>query len=666
MRGTSSLRQRILLFVGALVLLSLLGSVISLYRITEVNQGLDAINRVSVPLGRLFAQMQSDADVYRREADRRLGYAHWSDPHWQPKPVPKWIEDLMSSELDRTRELVAKDAPWAPDEAKNRLREWVGELAATFATIRHDTDRLYLSLSQKDDLTARTLYPVWNERLEQWARQIQWGTSEYDRTLRQGFALAQQKASDLRTGLEIILIVVISMSLMILWVGERALRPLSELTALARGIARRGIRREDKAALPEIPLNRNDEVTQLAREFHAMATALLEREKMVETQTHRLLESNRLLREMGGLNENILKSIESVLIVADLTGTITQCNPVAASWLGARVDQVLGSTLSQWKELQAFPELAPALGRVLAESQVQRIDSCRVGERYYGGHLMPLRQDEAPGAQASQGAILVLHDLTDELELQARLRQAEHLAAVGRMSAQVAHEVRNPLHSIGLEAEMACELAARHGDIALKQSLQSILGSVDRLEKITENYLKLSRMTEGRRDAVDLAEVLEGALATYVQACEAQRVRVDWGREPGSHSSLRVVGDRDLLEQALGNLIRNSLQALELHAAPGSGRISCRLGLAESGRVWLRVEDNGPGVSAEVRSRLFTPFVTSRAQGTGLGLSFVKKVIEEHGGQIEYRERPEGGAAFEIVLPQHRAERHQPGSTLHA
>src|SRR5688572_13888643 len=85
-----SLRRKILAFVGALVLMSLGASTLSLYRITEVNRLLDAINRVSVPLGRLFSQMQSDADVLRRELERSLGYSHWKDPHWRPRPIPRW------------------------------------------------------------------------------------------------------------------------------------------------------------------------------------------------------------------------------------------------------------------------------------------------------------------------------------------------------------------------------------------------------------------------------------------------------------------------------------------------------------------------------------------------------------------------------------------------
>src|SRR6185437_11270147 len=122
-----------------------------------------------------------------------------------------------------------------------------------------------------------------------------------------------------------------------------------------------------------------------------------------------------------------------------------------------------------------------------------------LSHRIYGGHVLPLRSESGD----ARGAIWVIDDLTDELDLQDRLRRAENMAAVGRMSAQVAHEVRNPLHSIGLEAEMAAELAANLGQPALKQSLQSILRGVDRLEKITENYLKLSKLSSGSRTIVD-------------------------------------------------------------------------------------------------------------------------------------------------------------------
>ncbi|MEK6578801.1 MAG: hypothetical protein AABZ55_06210, partial [Bdellovibrionota bacterium] len=86
--------------VGALVVLSIFGSTFSVYRISEVNHLLDEMNRVTVPLGRLFTQLQSDAEVYLRELDRSLGHNHWKDLHWKPRPVPSWIHDVLRNETE--------------------------------------------------------------------------------------------------------------------------------------------------------------------------------------------------------------------------------------------------------------------------------------------------------------------------------------------------------------------------------------------------------------------------------------------------------------------------------------------------------------------------------------------------------------------------------------
>jgi nitrogen fixation/metabolism regulation signal transduction histidine kinase len=463
--------------------------------------------------------------------------------------------------------------------------------------------------------------------------------------------------------LELILVIVAVLSLFLLWLGERALRPLAELTLLAREITRRGLRKEDKSLLPDIPLSRSDEVSQLAREFHRMATALIERETTVESQQKRLQEQNRLLRSMGELNQNILNSIDSVLIVTDLLGRITKCNPGALRWLDVTEDALVGTQISQWTQLQTVLEghQSEALLNLnfTGLDGVLRIGPAAVRGRTWGGQLMPLREETGE----AHGAIWVLDDLTDEIDLQERLRKAENLAAVGRMSAQVAHEVRNPLHSIGLEAEMAAEMSAKLNHGLLTGSLKSILTSVDRLQKITENYLKLTRLSGGLKSRVNLRDVLQAVLATYSPVCQDQGVQTQIHVENGA--SLETWADRDLLEQVLGNLFRNSLQALEEEKARkqslGDSQIDapwvrCTMGNTERGDLWLRVEDNGPGVPDEIEEKLFTPFFTTRAQGTGLGLSFVKKVIEDHGGSVSLLSHGASlgrtrGACFEVRLP---------------
>jgi len=210
--------------------------------------------------------------------------------------------------------------------------------------------------------------------------------------------------------------------------------------------------------------------------------------------------------------------------------------------------------------------------------------------------------------------------------------------------------VRNPLHAIGLEAEMALEEGGSALPAPARRALGVILQGVERVEKITGNYLRLSRLSSGERTRFDATEALLSVLATYAAPCEAQGVRVDWKREGGGPFWIRA--DRDLLEQALGNLLHNSLQALE--AVPkGERAIDWELRQLETGRVLLRVSDSGPGLAETVRARVFTPFVTTKAQGTGLGLSFVHRALQEQGGEARYAGAgPDGrGACFELLIP---------------
>lgn len=521
------MRTRVFGFVGALILLSLLASSLSLLQISKTNRTLDSINRVSLPLNKIFAQMQIDVDVFRREATRGIGSIHWNDEHWVARPIPKWITEVVDGELDRAEKL-ASQLPAPTTGPTIDWRVWAGELKHDFEKLKTEGALIYADLERKDLVEAARRFPAWNSTLEDWGKKFQWGIQVHEQLLRERFNDSQSSVAQLRTGLELIFAVVVGLSLLMLWVGERALRPLDELTRLVRSITERGLQRGDKEALPEIAMHRDDEVSALAREFHRMATQLLEWEKVMDGQKRSLVDQNLLLKE--------------------------------------------------------------------------------------------------------------------KVELQEKLKEIEHLAAVGRLSAQVAHEVRNPLHAIGLEAELALESATGS---SVRSALQAILASVDRLEKITENYLRLSRMGSGEKTEIDLAEVLENVLATYATSIEKatreRGVRVDWKRE--GNAPLRILVDGTNLEQAIGNLLQNALQA-------GSTQIDFRLGQLESGRVFFRIEDNGSGVSEVVRQKLFTPFSTTKAQGTGLGLSFVKKVAEESHGEVRFLESTKlGGAGFEIVLP---------------
>jgi len=642
----SPLRSRILAGVGALALLCLAGSSLSLYQIHEVNRSLDGIHRVVVPLGKSLVQLKADADLYAREFDRRLSAVHWQDPHWKPKAVPRWLPEVLQSGVGQVGELVQQKNDWSESDADAAAwRDWAEQSSVSLRSLEAHGASLMNALEKHDLEGGLLAYQAWQSVHEDWSRRLQWAVETQHRTLRQAFSQADLRVSRLKLGLEGVLVVVVSLSLLLLWLGERALRPLRELTRLVRDIAQRGgVKREDKNSLPQLMLRRNDEVSDLAREFHRMATSLLEREKEVDAQRSRLEEQNRMLRRIGELNRDILNSIDSVLVVTDLEGRITQANPGAARWLGVPIETLRERKLVGDPALEGVCDLGLMLQRLrqgattLTVSGVTRADS-----RFWSGALMPLRDEDSQ----LHGAILVLEDKTHARVLESRLRHAEKLAAVGQMSAQVAHEIRNPLHSIGLEAELALDRSQEFRAPELRQSIASILQSVDRLEKITGNYLRYSRLSPGESVSFDLGEALEAVLSTYAPTLEQAKIAVDWTRP--SHA-LRVRGDRELLEQAIGNLLRNSIQALEGRV---DGSIRFELDQLESGKILFKIRDNGPGIAAAVREKLFTPFVTTKAQGTGLGLSFVRKVVDDFGGEALCPVVPVGeGAAFELRLPE--------------
>lgn len=237
-------------------------------------------------------------------------------------------------------------------------------------------------------------------------------------------------------------------------------------------------------------------------------------------------------------------------------------------------------------------------------------------------------------------------------ERELRLIRSERMATVGRMAAQITHEVRNPLASIGLYAELLCDELGSESEP--RRLVESITSEVDRLTEITETYLRFARLPRPQLEAENLGELV----ASIVEFSRAElsnagiRLEVDLGREP-----LEAAVDENQIRQALLNLIRNAREAM---AAAGVAKVA---GMADLGgllRVALRarpeglveivVSDTGPGIRSENLPKVFDPFFSTKAKGTGLGLPLVQQIAVEHGGRIEV-ESSDAGTAFHIVLP---------------
>jgi signal transduction histidine kinase len=253
------------------------------------------------------------------------------------------------------------------------------------------------------------------------------------------------------------------------------------------------------------------------------------------------------------------------------------------------------------------------------------------------------------------GVIAAMRDLTVVRELESRLRRSDRLAALGSLAAGLAHEIKNPLTSL---LTFSRHLPRRFEDEQFRAKFQSVVPrELERINGIVEGLLELARPARVNFAAVRLPTLLERTVELYAQEMESRAVEVtrDYERD------LPVVWvDSEAVYQALVNLVRNALDAM-----PSGGDLTLRVGwsddhhLVRAGRrapsgtrrVRVEIEDTGIGIPPADADRVFNPFFSTKTGGTGLGLALTHKIIEDHGGSIDFRNAVGGGTIFRIVLP---------------
>jgi signal transduction histidine kinase len=232
---------------------------------------------------------------------------------------------------------------------------------------------------------------------------------------------------------------------------------------------------------------------------------------------------------------------------------------------------------------------------------------------------------------------------------QHELLVSERMAAVGRVSLKVAHEVRNPISAIELNAEMLQEIVGGQPGPEMEEAkhlVSAIRDQVSALDAITEEYLAFARFPRPQFEEESINDLVT-ELAEFVRPLAVrQGLTVLVETEPGL-PMLEI--DRGLLRQAILNLVKNAFEALSR-----GGRVTLTSHLAGEA-VEIAVSDSGPGISPAVAQRLFEQFFTTKPQGTGLGLGITRQIIDEHGGEIHWANGADGGVTFTISLPVKRA-----------
>jgi len=365
-------------------------------------------------------------------------------------------------------------------------------------------------------------------------------------------------------------------------------------------------------------------------------------------------------RERDARQREIVNSALDGIVTADAGGNIVEFNPAAEKMFNCRRKDVIGMP---WTDLILAPRMResilahdgstdPAqLIRVLPQERTRSISRRISGEEfpieftvtqtkvgdveYYTGHIRDLTQ---------------VKKIETELERQREvLFQSEKLSALGSLLAGVAHELNNPLSIIVGRSSMLKEAA---GDEKVRKSASKIHDAANRCARIVRTFLAMARQRPQRAENTDLNEIVDTALELLAYNLRDDNIDVQLDLAPDLPETR---ADPDQLTQVIINLIVNAQHALNQLDQERKIHISTRYH-RNSDHFDIVVEDNGPGIPGDVRSRIFDPFFTTKpvGSGTGLGLSVSQGMVQSHGGSLEYHQASSGGAVFEVKLPRRR------------
>lgn len=375
-----------------------------------------------------------------------------------------------------------------------------------------------------------------------------------------------------------------------------------------------------------------------------LAARISERKRIAEE----LYKSQESFEDLNILHERIVQSIESGLITTDQEGTVYGFNRAAEQILGRSASDVIGSNIfeaccesfrSQIESCLTSTKASVEFAPVHFEVKLTRDIRSEVEVRCT---ISPLFRRNGKTA----GLIISLQDVSKIRALEASLRRADRLAAIGRMAAGLAHEIRNPLGSLGSSLQFLRERVP--ADASERSLFDVVLRESERLNGIITSFLSYARPTVGKLDRRDDEPTDVDAALRDCLLLLKHNPKVTDAHQFSYESPARPVRSRvseTQVKQVMWNLLQNSINAM-----PDGGDISVTLKEVAGGRVRMQFEDSGPGFTPDNLEHLYEPFSIG-ANGTGLGLSIVHKIVNENGGRIDVGQGNDRGTKIVVELP---------------
>ncbi len=389
----------------------------------------------------------------------------------------------------------------------------------------------------------------------------------------------------------------------------------------------------------KVDVTSNDEVGVLAEAFNQMVEDLTRRRERLLRTMQALRSSRKEIISERNFKNTLFENIETGLITLDSQGHVTSANGSACRIL--HMSRPADNPV--WQQLlNDWPELKTVLDNWLNNSDGKRVNSRPLYvpiERK--GRMLTYRTALFPLSFRQQdGWLLTIEDLTERVNMRQQMARMDRLASLGRMSAGIAHEVRNPLTGVSLLLdELHDRLLGQQSDQLL---IRRALEEIERLETLVSQMLRFSaakapRLHDGRID-----EVLNDSIFLLRNQCQRQQVRLI---EKIARDLPVLLLDADRIKQVVLNLLNNALDAM-----PNGGDLTISAEQVDN-NILITIADTGEGINADQLPLVFEPFFTTKGQGTGLGLSICHNIITEHGGNIQIDSKLQQGTRVQIILP---------------
>lgn len=418
-----------------------------------------------------------------------------------------------------------------------------------------------------------------------------------------------------------------------IWVGlvfaNRLSRPISDLAGAAERV-----RAGDLSARVEEGPD-SDELGLLSRAFNRMTDQL-------EGQRHELVQANRQLDERRHFIETVLGGVSAGVIGVDAEGRINLANRSACSLLAMDIDEQIGADISE-----VVPELSAMIGD--AHTRPNRLVEAQISMQRVGRDrtlLVRLAADVVD--RKVSGFVITFDDITE-------LVAAQRKAAWSDVARRIAHEIKNPLTPIQLAAERLRRKYMNEitsDPETFSNCTDTIIRQVGDIGRMVDEFSAFARMPRPEMERENIGKICREALVLPRSAHPEIEFVSDIPGDP-----VMITGDSRQLSQVLTNLIQNAIDAIDGRVSDGqaelaAGEIQLSLSLTEEDAE-IVITDNGKGLPVEKRDRLTEPYMTTRTKGTGLGLAIVKTILEDHGGVLELKDRPDGknGASIRVMLP---------------